>query len=1046
MKKLSLTLALLFIITALLAACSGGGKPVGSESSSLESGESFGDNSAESKDNGQNTSEESSLPEEPEVFEHATVVSAGKPYTTTIEPGEVYPDSYNLELTDGLFAPSANSSYSDTKFVGYAPGVSSSCDIVVDLEEEMTDVYQFAVSYLSVTVAGIAPPSGISVYISSDNEKWEIAGRCTIPAFEASTTKLAVLTLKRSVKARYVKFSVQKGAAWIFLDEVMVIANIESDDAGEAWVESLREEYQKETLTHTDRAAALESISEGMPDRSLFRENIARGTSYTVNAKTVSALPDENKKKLTDGKVSQYLEGGTWVGYESGGGEVEIILTLKSARKDISAFELYAYNNQIKKVSFPAKVTFYVSSDKKDWVEVGRAYAPDDNGEEVYTYMLELEKEVSGRYIKFTLSETDCEAFYIEEVKVIAYVPESEKSALYPVIVLPDVNGDSFWPSNDPDYNSETNLLLGLTPQISSIYTIDNSLWTNNTPVTSKLMTDGVFSTSNDIHSGRFFKFNQGGGRDLIFDLTKLSAADTFTASFTNRSEWAVASPTLISVKLSDNGKDWYAVGEIVMDNSSDPGISKGVLTLDAPVAARFVAFSFTVATWAGCDELEVMGTKKVDGSTKRLSDSDYDKSSSFMSNSFMAPSDDILGGVRDLYLVYHSLSAERTKEELLPALAYLGEDGEIKDTMFDGFLFLLSGKLKSGYAGHEGFTTSDVDWLIATLFGDNKNINALESAAGQVKDTLDIPDYKYKFYVSLYYPKKGGTFGDAGDGILTLNTLADRLFALVWFMDAFEDELAKYDYKNIEFAGYYWYNESVNDNDGDLELLNGISDIIHDRNSQLFWIPYYQAKGYALWAEHGFDIACMQPNYAFGLDRPIDNIINTVALAKRYSMGIEIEIDSKAFSNDLYLKRYMEYLKSGVTYGYINDCVHMYYMAMNDLNVAQNSENPKLRLIYDYTYHFIKGSLNITPPVLENTSITCGANTPLVSNLNPGKDITMLFKLVASPAHGTVSINPDGSFTYYPDKNYSGEDSFSFVYSRYLDYSLPCEVTVTVE
>ncbi|MFN6052056.1 MAG: cadherin-like domain-containing protein, partial [Planctomycetia bacterium] len=34
---------------------------------------------------------------------------------------------------------------------------------------------------------------------------------------------------------------------------------------------------------------------------------------------------------------------------------------------------------------------------------------------------------------------------------------------------------------------------------------------------------------------------------------------------------------------------------------------------------------------------------------------------------------------------------------------------------------------------------------------------------------------------------------------------------------------------------------------------------------------------------------------------------------------------------------------------------------------------------------------------------------------------------LVSGPMHGTVMLNPDGSFNYTPDLNYNGVDSFSY-------------------
>lgn len=1049
MKKLSLLIALLMLVTTFLVAC-GGGNGEESKDQSL-TGSSEGSVTGESSDESteESTDESSggeSSEDEPEEYQYATIVSSGKPYTTSITPGESYPDSYGSELTDGLFAPVTGVGYSDSKLVGYAPGIESDCKIIVDLEEEMSRLYEFRVSYLAANVAGIAPPNGITVYISDNGEDWERVGRCQLPVYEGDTMQIAVLTLKRSVSARYVRFSVTKGSAWIFLDEVMVVADILSQNLREEWVKAINERYNGEELTAAQRTEALKAISGEKADRSLYRNNIAKGRPYTTTGNIDNNHPDENKT-LTDGKISQYLEGKTWVGFK-GGEEMDIIVSFSNVREDISGFELYAYNNPVTGISFPYSVVVSVSDDKKEWTQVGRIYAPTDNSQEVFTFVLELEYQIKARHVKFTLTQTDCDAFYVEEVAVIAYMEEPESQTLYPPVSLPEISKDEYWPSTEPDYNDTINLISGLTPQLSNATKVDEEFWNNNTPMNSTLMTDGVYSTSTDIHNGIFFKFNQGAHRDVFFDLKKLSAVSAFKVSFTQNTSWAVKAPEYVSIFLSADGKTWYTAGIMKLTVPVDPGLARNELTLDTPVAARFVCFAFDMGAWAGCDELEVLGTKKVGSSAKALKDSGFDVKEKFMVGKYASPDKDLLGGVEDLYLVYHSRSVKRTPADLLPALAYIGTDGEIKDTLFDGFLFLLSGGFASGYGGYNGYNKSDCDWLISTLFEENFNINALEEAAGQVKAALNKPDYKFKFYMTLYYPKNGSSFGDLdGDGKTdTLSTLEDRLAAVEHLMDRFEAELAKHNYNNIEFCGYYWYHEAASLVDNDMELLNGVSGLVHEHGYQFFWIPYYVASGYSIWAELGFDVVCMQPNYAFGLDRPISHIINTANLAKRYGMGIEIEIDTQALYNDLYLQRYLDYLEYSVYYGYMEDCIHMYYMGFSDINKACESESPKIRLLYDYTYQFIKGTLDIIPDGVDLITVEAVKDTPLNETLNPGEDETKLFKILTSPTHGTVTINADGSFTYYPDKDYTGTDEFYYVYSEFLGFSESCRVTITVK
>ena len=80
---------------------------------------------------------------------------------------------------------------------------------------------------------------------------------------------------------------------------------------------------------------------------------------------------------------------------------------------------------------------------------------------------------------------------------------------------------------------------------------------------------------------------------------------------------------------------------------------------------------------------------------------------------------------------MYHSLDYDYTEKDLMPYLAYLDTNGNIKDTMFDGFLFLLSGKFPSGVAQHMNSVKTDWEWELKQVFANGKNAMALESEKG---------------------------------------------------------------------------------------------------------------------------------------------------------------------------------------------------------------------------------------------------------------------------------------------------------------------------
>ncbi len=67
--------------------------------------------------------------------------------------------------------------------------------------------------------------------------------------------------------------------------------------------------------------------------------------------------------------------------------------------------------------------------------------------------------------------------------------------------------------------------------------------------------------------------------------------------------------------------------------------------------------------------------------------------------------------------------------------------------------------------------------------------------------------------------------------------------------------------------------------------------------------------------------------------------------------------------------------------------------------------------------------------PTPYETPLSIGAGTGLLANDTPPKDQTNAVdtSTISSPAHGTVHVNADGSFTYTPTNGYTGPDSFTY-------------------
>lgn len=100
------------------------------------------------------------------------------------------------------------------------------------------------------------------------------------------------------------------------------------------------------------------------------------------------------------------------------------------------------------------------------------------------------------------------------------------------------------------------------------------------------------------------------------------------------------------------------------------------------------------------------------------------------------------------------------------------------------------------------------------------------------------------------------------------------------------------------------------------------------------------------------------------------------------------------------------------------------------------------------FTLTVLDFSVN-TAPVAKADSITLdegtGATFSLLANDTDANGDALTAILTTAPAHGTLVKNADGTFSYTPDKDWFGTDSFAYVASDGKATSAPTTVTLTV-
>ncbi len=316
----------------------------------------------------------------------------------------------------------------------------------------------------------------------------------------------------------------------------------------------------------------------------------------------------------------------------------------------------------------------------------------------------------------------------------------------------------------------------------------------------------------------------------------------------------------------------------------------------------------------------------------------------------------------RDIMLVY----CERpwNLQQFLPYVAYLDTNGKPQDWFYDSFLFMMYGGAPSGQTYYDGATNKQ-DWehFLNAVFASDTGFAALEEAMVKVAEQLRSPVPTMPVMVMIPYPSpRQENFGDVdGDGNSEdLRQDADRLKVVRWFIRSFLQRWREKKYPHLYLWGFYWMNEGIDARDENIVRETAV--LIHRLRYQFLWIPYFNAPGIERWRELGFDLAILQPNFAFmkvspgTLRIPDENRLTVTAnRCRQLGMGIEMELNEALFSDEAYRVNLQMYLDHGDKEldGYQHDLPRATYQGYDTIARLCRSENPRLRALYDDLYRF---------------------------------------------------------------------------------------------
>jgi hypothetical protein len=286
-------------------------------------------------------------------------------------------------------------------------------------------------------------------------------------------------------------------------------------------------------------------------------------------------------------------------------------------------------------------------------------------------------------------------------------------------------------------------------------------------------------------------------------------------------------------------------------------------------------------------------------------------------------------------------------------------KNGKFVDRFFD--TFIISGRLYSETGRFEEAALNyadyaEWDWYKERTLKSGGAVDRLNS------DVADIPEIdKVKVYVAIPYPKKTGHIIKL-DGTAVTANYDNRYEMVKWYVDEMLAAFNSGKFPHIEFAGFYWLNETVRSQE-DEKLVKAVADLVHSYEKRYIFSPHSNATNYQKWKQYGFDAAYFQSNAKNATNDPVEykrRLHWGYMNAFQYGMGVNLEMEDHSFSAvDLLKRSFDPYMEYAGRYGMKGTSTIMYQgtIMMHRIGTAKT---PMYRdqyvEYYDRIYQFLRG------------------------------------------------------------------------------------------
>lgn len=386
-------------------------------------------------------------------------LARGLSYEVSTPPRDVWEDTDNKELTDGVYG---KKDFTDPAWQGHhrtdEPGGKRS--FTFDLGEPKS-IKRISANFLHYPGAAIAFPSEVIVAVSNDGETWyelsEIISKISLGYEHIAVQRFfwdgdqdgvpAQPVNINMVYAQYVRIEfIKNQGPWAFLDEVEIIGEDGkvSDDIWEVPIgDDAHNTADKEVLSLKESNTSLShngDANDGMT-------NLSQGLDYEIYIPDATSQPDYGKE-LTDGAYGEKdPQDSAWQVHNKDDGTERILEIdlgeLKSIKQIGANFLHYPDSN----IGFPDKVKIEVSTDGENWGELSEVLSKKSldyehparqlyfwNGDEAGVPALSVDVNmVYAQYIRMTFPISS-QLVLIDEVEVLGVDGKAEGAEPLPIV------------------------------------------------------------------------------------------------------------------------------------------------------------------------------------------------------------------------------------------------------------------------------------------------------------------------------------------------------------------------------------------------------------------------------------------------------------------------------------------------------------------------------------------------------------------------------------------------------------------------------------